>query len=556
MALALCVGALGYTGGRLYGTIGPSRATVAADGRLLLLSHGAIHAFGPDGMRQQSMSLEALGAPARPSDFEVHRDGRIVVTNPDAPELVRCAWPSGPCERVPIDVKSLPAQEVLPLNAAKLHIDDAGGRYFIADNSGHRVIVTDFAGKLQSSTRPRAVQHPNQLSLASPERLAVVDTDRRRIVAFRVSADGVGAIQDAMSTDARGVARPGRFLPFDAVRLPVGEVAVLVAAIGMKNADLVFFDAGGKALRRADLGEDSDPFDVELWRGRLWVADATRYRLDAVALDGSMAPALEDSAFLEELAGERRALEQWRELRRFAQVGLVAIPLLGALLLWKLGADPVGGAKRAPAVAASRNESAAEIHWIDPRAAFLQRLHLLAHAIAWSSLILLIGWIALFMLRYTDHVFSVSGLRWALPMLAAIVAMGVFFFVVYRAIPARFRGMRLGISPDSLHFAIPDALSIRRRIVTGSAPWKDVYHDGKRLLIGEHLLLTSRFPFGSVFDGEDLARLVGNIPGANIVGAARLGRLALAASARLRLALIAWIAIAAALAARELARHL
>lgn len=549
------MGALVYTGGRLYGTIGPSRAALGADGRLFLLSHGKVHAFGADGMRQESMDLEALGAPPRPSDFDVHRDGRIVVTNPNAPELVRCAWPQGPCERLPIAVMSLPAQEVLPLNAAKLHVDDAGGRYFISDNSGHRVIVTDFTGKLLSATRGYTVLHPNQLALATPERLAVVDTDHRQIVAFRMTGGEVGAIQDTMSTDAMGIARPGRFLPFDAVRLPAGGVAVLVAAIGMKNADLVFFDAGGKAVRRADLGEDSDPFDVELWRGKLWVADATRYRFEAVGLDGTRGAALEDRAFLDELDGERRAIEQWRELRQFAQAGIVAIPLLGALLLWKLGASPEARVPRRPASPAS-STSAPEVRWLEPRPAFLRRVRLLTHALAWLSLVFIVGWTARFMLRFRDYVFSVSGLRVLLPMLAGGVAIAFVYFFLYRAIPARFTGIRLGIAPDALHFAIPDALAIRRRLVQGKVAWKDVYYDGKRLLIEGNLLLIQRFPFGKLFEADDVARVVERIPKANVVSAARLWRLALAASRRLRLLFIAWLVMAIGVIAVQVARHL
>src|SRR5213075_3014462 len=138
------------------------------------------------------------------------------------------------------------------------------------------------------------------------------------------------------STRSR-LSRYGRILPFDAERLPDGSTAVLIAAMGMKNADLVIFDANARPSIRADLGAESDPFDVVLWRDRLWIADATNYRFQSVNLDASPAAALEDKEFLAELEMERAAPEMWKERRRGAQFALVGIPLLGALLLWRLG---------------------------------------------------------------------------------------------------------------------------------------------------------------------------------------------------------------------------
>jgi hypothetical protein len=502
----------------MYGTIGPSRAFAASDGRLHLLSHGKIHLFAPDGSRAGTMDLDAIGAPRRPSDFEVHGDGRVVLTNPDAPELVRCAWPAGPCERIAVGLRSVPAQEVLPLNAAKLHIDEAGQRYFIADNSGHRVLVTDLRGSLLAATTPRLLQHPNQLSLAAPDRLTVVDTDHRQLATFDISGGGFQAAPVRVSTHAADIARPGRGLPFDAVRLPQGEVAVLVAADGMKDADLVFYDAAGKALRRADLAADSDPFDIELWRGRLWVADASRYRFDSVGLDGKRGGGIEDKVFLEELARERDAVAEWRDLRRMAQVGVVVIPLLGALLIWRLGAP-----QPAQRAVEPMPRHSASVQWLDLQPAFARRVRIAAHGFAWAILIGLVAWIALFMVRYRDSVFSAWGIVTVLPALAVPAVGALLFFFAYRTIPRRFEGTRLGAAEDALHFSVPVARLAGFKRASGSAAWKDVYFDGSRLLAGRQLIIIAPFPFGRLFAPDRLeALIVARIPRENRVSRAQL----------------------------------
>jgi hypothetical protein len=326
-----------YSGQRIFGTIGPSRAFAAADGRLYLLSHGKIHVFGADGSRLQAIDLRALGVHPRPSDFEVHRDGRLVMADPNESVLARCVPPSGPCERIDVTLLAKPGQEVLPLNAAKLHIDEGAGRYYVSDNSGHRVVVADFAGHVLGASRPMTVYYPNQLATVAVGALAVVDTGHRRIATFDVSGDRVGALLRQMSTDAPGIVRPGRRLPLDSVHLADGGTWVLIARERMRDADLVLFDAGGAPRTRVDLGDDSDPFDIEAWRGRIWIADATNYRFESVALDGSDPRSIEDRSFAAELASEHEAAQRWIVYRWLARIGMVVAPILGLAVLWRLG---------------------------------------------------------------------------------------------------------------------------------------------------------------------------------------------------------------------------
>jgi sugar lactone lactonase YvrE len=336
-----------YSGQRIFATIGPSRAMAMPDGRLYLLSHGKLHVFGADGRRTQAIDLAALGVPTRPSDFEVHRDGRLVITDPNRSVLHRCQLPAGPCAVLDVGLRSVPGQQVLPLNAAKIHIDEAAKRYYISDNYGFRVLVCDFDGKLLAQSQARIVRHPNQLAVRDPGELTVVDTDNRRLLTFDVAGDKLGRILREIDTDAADrVARPGRFLPFDSVRFEDGTTWVLIAMRHMKDADIVEFDASGRARRRIPLDEDSDPFDIELWRGRAWIADATRYRFESVDRNGVRGQ-VEDRDFLEEVDQARIEPRRWRTIRFAAQAGLALVPLSGVLVLWRLGLAWPGG--RAPA---------------------------------------------------------------------------------------------------------------------------------------------------------------------------------------------------------------
>jgi hypothetical protein len=509
-AMAACIAFIVYAGTRIYGTIGPSRGAVAADGSLYLASHGKLHVFGTDGKRTHAIDLEKIGAPPRPSDFDLHRDGRVVLVDPDHPELVRCSLPSGPCERVPVSIASLPAQEVLPLNAAKIFVDDAGGRYFISDNTGHRVLATTHEGRTLSETRADIVRHPNRLALVAPDRLDVVDTDRSRIVTFAVNEQGVGAMIGTRSTRSR-LARPLRYLPFDAERLPDGSTAVLVAANGMKDADLLLFDPRGKPFTRAELGADSDPFDIVPWRDRLWVADATRYRFDAVNFDASVAAPLEDADFIAELAREREEPQLWKERRRAAQLGLVGIPLLGALLLWKLG-DHGDTARRS--MPKRQAPGGVAIQWVTPRRVFLRRMKVTWLGVSWLTLLYAVCAIAYVVLHVP--VFTWGGLRTYVPMLGLTFFIALLVFVTYRVTARAFEGLRLGASADTLRYEIPRTPFKLRE---GAVPWSQVWHDGKRrLLVGTNLLLLWQPIGGAVFDEAELRSVVlDRIPRANVV---------------------------------------
>jgi len=333
--MGACLALIVYAGQRIYGTIGPSRAFAAADGSLYLLSHGRIHVFGADGRRRQVIDLQALGVHPRPSDFEVHRDGRIVTTDPNDSMLNRCVAPSGPCERLDLRLKTALAQEVRRLNAAKIHIDEAAQRYYVSDNSGHSVVIAGFDGKVLGRSEPGTFRYPNQLAVRQPGTLTVVDTNHFRVVTFDVKGDRWGQKVGALSAGATELTRQGRAWPFDSVVLPNGQTWVLIARDGMRDADLIVYDHDGKPVKRIDLGDESDPFDIELWKDRVIVSDATNYRVDAVDFSGNPVAAFDDPAFTQELAEAGAVPQRWRTIRAAAQVTLMLVPFAALFLAYR-----------------------------------------------------------------------------------------------------------------------------------------------------------------------------------------------------------------------------
>ena len=522
-----CLYVIVEAGRQIYRTIGPSKAVATRDGGLMLVSHGALHVFGADGRRMGSHSLEQLGASLTPSDMAVHRDGRVVLADPDGSRLLRCTLPAGPCEALHPALKRVGGQAALPLNSVKVWIDDERGRYYLSDNAGHRIVIADLGGKTLAASGPNLVWFPNQLQLRAPGELAVVDTNHQRVATFDVSGDKVGRLLHELPTRS-GVARHDRVWPFDAVRTPDGATWVLVAREGMKDADLVVFDAAGRASRRVELGEDADPFDIELWRDRVIVADATRYRVDAVSLDGSVAPAFADDAFERELAHARREPDRWRDLRLVAQVGIVLVPLLAIVFLRKLGVVPVLQT-RPEATSAAPAALTSEPQWLEVDAGIAQRAHKAMIPFMLAIAALAGGFAFLYRETLAEN-----------PAMAAQLGVGLVIVILATLHrpragskpPTRFRGLRLGASLRGVHYEMSRGqafLAMKR--AQGVAPWKDVYFDGRQLLAGGTVIPVKQPIFGYVFYPARFASLVAaHIPQRNLLTPAQLGRRMIGAS--------------------------
>jgi sugar lactone lactonase YvrE len=453
-AVAACVGLIVYSGLRMYATVGPSKAIATRDGSLYLLSHGRLHLFGADGKRRASYDLQSLGADRKPSDLAVHRDGRVVIASPDGSDLRRCDLGARTCERIDPKLTQIPLQHSLPLNSVKVAIDDERGRYYLSDNAGHRVIATDLAGKQIAASKRGEFTHPNQLALEGDGSLRVVDTNHHRIAVLDASGNTLDRVVSTMSTRAPGIARPGRDWPFDALRTPAGETWALVAADGMKDSDLIAFDAAGKAVRRIDLGDDSDPFDIELWGDRVIVADAINYRVHAVSLEGRVTNAFDDPQFAAELDEQRDVPALWRAARLAAQVGIGLVPLVAILVLRHMGA-PVGLASTAPSAVVAPpggGKLTRDIHWIAIDPGYFDVLQRRALRAMIPSVIIMALTFALGWFLVGDEVRVHARMHdFATPAIGMVVMLAFLPFIGHIT-RRQLGGYRLGASIAGLHY--------------------------------------------------------------------------------------------------------
>ena len=375
--MGLCFLALYYSGERLGDeTQGPSKIARAPDGTIWISSHGSLHHFTAAGERREVVALSALKLGPVVSELLPLSDGTLVLAEAVPSAAYRCSPGASKCASITAGF----AAAVGPTaHALMVAADEERGRFYISDNANHRLILADFDGKVLDVTAPRRVLYPNELALDKSGELVVVDTTHRRLVRIAVDRDTFGADLWEMKTDSQ-LSRLGRRLPMDVARAPDGKWWVLVARDGMKEADLIVFGADGDALQRIDLGAYSDPTQIATVSDGLLVADPTNASLTRVAPEGTVAGPWGDAAFQSELDALRVARSLWRALRLAAQLLIVAIPLAGIVLLWRLG-------ERLPtrpqiAVPASPTPVERGIRWLEVLPQFRQRARRLLLALS------------------------------------------------------------------------------------------------------------------------------------------------------------------------------
>ena len=547
-----CVALVIHAGNRINHTIGPSALAVDAQGRLHVASHGKVHAFDAAGIRIATADLEALGAPLMPSDIAVLGDGRLLLADAEGPVLVRCDTAAGRCERVAVELTPHTREHLVPGNAFKVFADEAANRLYLSDNGGHRLVIADLDGRtLEASPARRQLHFPNKLWISAPDRLSVVDTNHHRIATFDVFGDRVGPLVHRMGLDAKGVARPGRIWPFAAAVFPDGGHWALLARNGMKDADVVVFGEDGKARRRIDLGDDSDPFAIVRFGERAIVADATNYRLQAISADGKSVADFGDAQFRRELEQAHEVPRHWKQVRLGAQAGVVVAPLFAIFLLWRLGV-PLQRPQRQPIPAPAaevRRPLARDVRWLEIDTAFIARQSRLLRRLA-----LMVGAAVAAMMAVVylagDEVLPSPKLR---ALAASVVALSVavvgLSFWLARRLQRRTGLLQLGASAAGLHFRVP-ALNLSwsdPAMREGVAPWADVHFDGRRLLAGRELIVVKP-PLGEELFARDRfsSEILAHVPRDHFVSPYGLEMRALRAGNRVLVA--SWISVALILA--------
>jgi hypothetical protein len=527
LAAVGCIAFIIHAGNRILDSFGPSSLAVDSANRLYVVSHGAVHVFEADGQRSKVIDLAALGVSATPSAIAVLRDGRLMLAEREGPALARCDPTTLKCERLQLDVASNTLEHLVPGNSFKFHVDEDRGRIYVSDNGGNRLVITDLAGKTVAVSAANLVHFPNQVWSEKPGELTVVDTNKLRIATFDVSADRIGAPLREMRTAATDVARRGCLWPFDAARVGAGELWVLLAQRGMRNADVVVFK-DGRAVRRVELGEDSDPFAIAAWGERIVVADATRYRLIFMQANGTHADAA-DAAFAGELRAAMLIPEEWKELRFMAQVGVVLVPLIGVIVLWRLGVPLSAPSLRPMGIARPAGmapPSTKQIAWIEPSPAFLELMRKRRRnaMIVFIPLLLVVP--VVFHLLYGVRALHETSASLLIGAAIAVVFIAIALLVsVSRTQRERLSTIRLGADEEGLRYVGPRGNPWSSAPEGGLVAWKDVYFDGFRLLVGRQLIGANAPLVGEVFPREALEReILSRIPDANFISAHALGR--------------------------------
>jgi hypothetical protein len=511
--MALCLAAIYYSGERIGGLMqGPSKIARAPDGTVWVASHGGLHHFAGTGERKEKAALSALGREPVISELLPLSDGTLVLAEAEPSAAYRCTIGALECTSITAKI----AAAVGPTaHALMIAADEKRRRFYVSDNANHRLILLDFDGKVLDVTAPRRVLYPNELAVERSGQLVVVDTTHRRLVRIPVERDAFGPDLWQMKTDT-DLARLGRRLPMDLAPSTDGGWWVLIARDGMKEGDLILFGDDGKATKRIDLGPDSDPTQIAIVPDGLLVADPTRATLTRLAPDGSVAGPWGDPAFQAELDGLRASRSSWRALRLAAQILLVAFPLGGVFLLWRLGERlPIAPPLAVPASPAPVESG---IHWLEVRPEFRRRARkILVVQLAgiWSLSIAAVvifvwGAVEVFALTWRDFLRPE-----AIFILATLVAATLVPVVLLVRVPRTWR-MRMG-TDGRRFFLDPGNGKVEEHSFSALATW-----NGRQLLVGTRLIAL-RLGAGPLFAEEDLRGYVfARIPPSGRVDPGRL----------------------------------
>jgi len=485
-AVGLCIAAIYYAGEQLGAVVpGPSKIGLAPDGTVWVASHGGLHHFTAAGVRKEVVALSALARGAIISELLPLSDGTLVLAEAVPSAAYRCDIAARVCTSITAKV----AASVGPTaHALMIAADEQRGRFYISDNANHRLLLLDFDGKVLDATAPRRLFYPNELAVEKSGQLVVVDTTHRRLVRIPVERDAFGPDLWQMKTD-NSLLRPGRRLPMDLAPSPGGGWWVLIARDGMKEGDVVLFGADGNAVKRIDLGPDSDPTQIAIVPGGLLVADPSRAALTRIAPDGSVAGPWGDSAFQAELGGLRESRSLWSTLRLAAQVLLVALPLAGVFLLWRLGERlPIPGPLAIPA---SPTPVEKGIRWLEVRPEFRRRARKILMALSAGMWLVAILIVALLVLRP-------AGISRAMVLLPAIIvviaALAPLLLLVWTP-----RAWRMRLGTDGRRFFLdPGNGKVEEHEFSELA-----ISNGQQLLVGRKLIALRLGP-GALFAEEEL----------------------------------------------------
>ena len=533
LGMVACLGLIVHAGNEINRDLGPNAMAVSPDGRLFVASHGKVHVFTAEDRREASYDLAQMGAARIVADIGVRSDGRLLLADPEAARLRVCDLQRMACDGRDLGLASWTPAHLMPGNMFKFFLDEAGQRLYLSDNGGHTLVIADASGKVLSrTTASKEVIFPNQVVASVPGEITVADTNHYRIVTFEVSGDRVGKVVREFPTRGAPQSRPGRVAPFGLVRTADGGTWALLAREGMKDADVILFDAQGRPAKRMDLGAASDPFAIAAWKDAVLVADARNYRIHVFDPAGGNRRELRDPGFDAELRAIHARADAWRDYRTYAIFGIVVFPLVGLVVLWRLGV-PLMPANRQPipmpaAAAAPSAPLGPGITWLRPQPAFVDKQVKVLRTL-FGFILLAIAGLAIFLaMIVSDKPLTMPRVVTFAALFIVALSIVVFMAMFLRGMRERMSSMGMGASAKGFHLSTPAWHGMGQALERGPFAWKDVFFDGRRIFAGGSTLMLKPPTGDEIFAREPFEReILARLPKSGYVSSAQLGWMAI-----------------------------
>lgn len=513
---------------------GPLKLRIDGQGDVWLLSQNRLHHYDAEGRPIASHDPAALGVTEFIGDFQPLADGEVLLALPDQGAIQRCRFGVG-CRDL---LAGIDPQVGRPAGAMWLAVDAGRERLFVADTDNHRLLLLDLDGRLLDHTGAdhKRFFYPNQLKLEGEGRFLVADTRHRRLSAVNLAGDRFGDADEQTVLEAP-MARPGRHLPMASTLAADGKRWVIMMSDGPGGADVLLFDAQGRAERRLELGPDSDPTDLASVAEHMLVVDRGAYRVWQVGLDGEVAGTFGPAELAGELDTAQERAAHWRTVRLAAQVGTGVLPVLGVLLLWLMGERPA----RVERGALSFDREAAVVggtHWMPVRPAY----QALLRKLTWLAVGLVVPFVVVVGVALTANRETWSEQLRHLLLAGAVVL--VAMTVVIALVARRQGSCRLGTDGTHLLFDQGDGLVLRH-------PIHQVLSDGRHLLMGRRMIPINNRGQAVYEPAAVEALILARLPAAGRVSAVRLFLASLQAGNVVNWSALAMLALVLALQVLE-----
>jgi hypothetical protein len=312
--------------------VGPSVVKTGPEGRVFVVSHGALWILESKGSLSASVPLEDLDIHGRVSDVLPMGGSEILIAERGSargPGLVhRCHLSERACVPFTTDARGARLEGSFELAA-----NDDRSQVYLAHTTRHAIHLFDRSGTWLATSDALGLYKFPHRPLVVAGALYVADTNHRRLVAIEREPARFGDEVDSFSTET-SLGRRGRVYPIAHRRLPDGTWWVVIGDMRLQYADIIVFDDAGRPLRRLGLPEGASPVALEVVGDRVLAPDPLNLRVDAFTLAGQPVGEFGDAAFRGQLTRLRALKSTFRWLRygSWAALGVLLLSLVAIRL--------------------------------------------------------------------------------------------------------------------------------------------------------------------------------------------------------------------------------